>query len=108
MGTRKEIRLPKLPLRAAQNNKALIFMSENNASAGVFYILVRFFAVSYKTATSNDQIIGFVENVNTRRLIFLSLFKIESRPYEFNSLCRRGSQKVLRKRRRLRDSGKLT
>ena len=60
-------------------------MSENNASARVFYILVHFFAVYCKTATSNDQIIGFVENVNTRRLIFLSLFKIESRPYEFNS-----------------------
>ena len=29
---------------------------------------------------SNDQIIaGFVENVNTRRLIFISLFEVEDR-----------------------------
>ena len=33
------------------------------------YILVHFFAVICKT--TNDQIIGFVEKVNTRQLIFL-------------------------------------
>ena len=43
-------------------------MSENNAYVRAFYVLVHFFAVPCKTITSNDQIIGFVENVNTRRL----------------------------------------
>ena len=37
------------------------------------------------SATSDDQIKGSVENVNTRRSIFLSLFKVESHPYKFSS-----------------------
>ena len=47
--------------------------------------LPRYFAVSRKTTTSNDQIVGFVENVNTRQPIFLTLFELESRHYEFGS-----------------------
>ena len=58
-------------------------MSENNGSAHAFYTLVHFVAVPYKTATLNKEILGFVENMsNTRRLIFLSLFELESRPYK--------------------------
>ena len=61
-------------------------MSGNNASVHAFYILVHFFAVPCKTATSNDQIIGFVANVNTRPSIFLPLLELElSLPYEFSS-----------------------
>ena len=52
-------------------------MSENNACACAFYILVDFFAVSGQTTTSNDKIMGFVEKVNTSRLIFLSLFELK-------------------------------
>ena len=37
--------------------------------ARAVYILVHCFAVLCKTTTSNDQIIGFVEKVNTRQLI---------------------------------------
>ena len=48
--------------------------------ARAFYILVHFFAVRCKTTTSNDQIIGFVENMNTQHLLFLLLFELESRP----------------------------
>ena len=53
----------------------------SNISARKFYILVHFFAVSCKTTTSIDQIIDFVKKVNTRRLIFFSLFEIESHSY---------------------------
>ena len=35
--------------------------------------LIHFVAVPCKTTTSNNKIIGFVENVNTRQSIFLSL-----------------------------------
>ena len=62
--------------RQRERHKTKGLMSENNASARAFYILVHFFAVPCKTTTSNDQIKGSVENVNTRRLIFLSLFEL--------------------------------
>ena len=58
-------------------------MSENNAPALVFYILIHFIAIPCKT-TLNDQPVGFVKNVNIRRLAFLSLFELESHPYEFS------------------------
>ena len=45
-------------------------MSKNNRSAHVFYILVHFFAVLYKTTMWNDQILGFLENESTRQWIF--------------------------------------
>ena len=54
----------------------------------VFYILIHFFAVPCKTTAANDQIIGFEENMNTRRLIFLSLFELESRPHKINLLLK--------------------
>ena len=44
-----------------------------------------FFSRSCKSTMSNDQIIGFVENVNTQQSIFLSLFERKCRPYEFRS-----------------------
>ena len=53
--------------------------------AHVFYILVHFFAAHCKTATSNGKIKGFVENMNTQRLNFFSLFELESRPYKLIS-----------------------
>ena len=71
--------------RQRERHKTTGLMSENNASAHAFYILVHFFAVPCKTTTSNDQILGFVANMNTQRSIFLSLFKLESPPYEFSS-----------------------
>ena len=46
-------------------------------------------AVPCKTTTPSDQIIGYVENVNTRRFslsFLLSLFELESHPYEFSSI----------------------
>ena len=49
-------------------------MSKNNRSARAFLILVHFFTVLCKTTTWNDQIQGFVENVNTRRWMFHFLF----------------------------------
>ena len=73
--------------KAAESGTKQCLMRENNASARALYILAHSFACK----TTTDQIIGFVENVNTRRSIFLSLFEIESRPYEFNSLRTRGS-----------------
>ena len=48
-----------------ERHKTVGLMGESNASARAFYILVQLFAVPYKTTTSNDQFIGFVENVNT-------------------------------------------
>ena len=60
-------------------------MGANNSPECAFYILVHFFAVPCKTTTLNDQIIGFVEKMNTRRLIFLSLFELKSRPYKFST-----------------------
>ena len=51
-------------------------MSANNASARAFYIVVHFFAVPCKTTTPNYKIIGFVEKLNTRRYIFLSVFEL--------------------------------
>ena len=64
-----------LPSRRWQRirHKTVGSMTENNASAGAFYISVHFFAVPCKTTTSNNKIINFVEKTNTRRLIFLSL-----------------------------------
>ena len=49
-------------------------MSENNALHMRFAFWYILFAVSCKTTTSNDKIIGFVENDNARRLSFLSLY----------------------------------
>ena len=56
-----------------QCHNTIGLMSKNNRSAHAFYIFVHFFAVLCKTATWNDQILGFLENVSTRRWIsFLS------------------------------------
>ena len=60
-------------------------MSENNASARAFYILIHFFSRSLQARTSNDQIVGFVENVNTRQLNFLSVLELENLLYELIS-----------------------
>lgn len=49
-----------------------------------FYSSGHFFAVPWNTNSSNDQTIGFVENMNTRRLIFFSFFQLGSRPYKFS------------------------
>ena len=46
--------------------------------ARAIYIFVHFFAVYCKTTTSNDQIKGFVGNMNTQRLIILfCLFELK-------------------------------
>ena len=50
--------------------------------ARVFHILVHFFTVHCKTTTSNNQIKGFVENMNAQRLNFYSLFERESCPHK--------------------------
>ena len=60
-------------------------MSKSNASERAFYILVHFFAIPYKTTMSSEQILGFVGNANTRRLILLSQFELKSSPCKFNS-----------------------
>ena len=60
-------------------------MSKNNQSALVLHVFVYFFAVISKTATWNDQIQGFVENVNARRWICHSPSLLESRSYQFSS-----------------------
>ena len=67
------------------------------------FIFWYIFVMPYKTTTSNDQITGFVENVNTPLLIFLFLHEIVSRPYKFNSLSTRGSQKLQHKQTWLTD-----
>ena len=59
-------------------------MSENNASARAFDISVHFFAVPRKNNVKRSNL-GFVENMNTRRLIWLSLFELESCPYKLSS-----------------------
>ena len=66
--------------RQWERDKTMSLMSKNNASARAFYYwhyLVHFFAVPCKATTSNDQITGFVENVNIERFSFLFLFKLE-------------------------------
>ena len=50
--------------RQRERHKTMGLMSKNNRSARAFYILVHFFAVLCKTTTSNDQILGFLENVS--------------------------------------------
>ena len=62
-----------------QRHKKIGLMSKNNRSARAFYIFVHFFAVLCKTTTWNDQIQGFVENVNTRpRLIFIFFLNLNA------------------------------
>ena len=53
--------------RQRRRHKIIGLMSKNNRSACAFYILVHLFAVLCKTTTSNDKILGFLENVSTRR-----------------------------------------
>ena len=49
---------------------------DNNASTRAFYILVNFFSVPFKTATSNDQIIGFCgEREHTTINILFSILR---------------------------------
>ena len=48
-------------------------MSLNSFFAHGLYILAHFLVVLYKATTSNDQIIGFVESLNTQQLIFQDL-----------------------------------
>ena len=45
--------------------------------ARALYILVHFFAFYCKATTSNNQMKGFVENINTQRLNFFSLFNLD-------------------------------
>ena len=68
--------------RQRERHKTKGLMNKYNALARAFYILIQFFTVLRKTTTSNDQIIGFVENKNTQQLIFLSPFELQSRLYK--------------------------
>ena len=68
--------------RTRQNN---MFNERKQCLCTCFYCLVHFLAVSCKTTTSNYQIVGFVDNVNIRRSIFLSVFELVSRHYKFSS-----------------------
>ena len=56
--------------RQRQRRETIDLMSKNNRSARAFYILVHFFAVLCKTTTWNNQILGFLENMSTRRWVF--------------------------------------
>ena len=59
-------------------------MNKNNAPARsltFWYISLQFTAKQQRQI--RDQIIGFMDNINTQRLIFLSVFKLKSRSYKF-------------------------
>ena len=59
-------------------NKTKGLMSKNNSFVHVFQILLHFVAILYKTSKWNDQIQGFVENMNAWRQIFHSVFLISA------------------------------
>ena len=83
-------------------------MSEKNASTPAFYILVHFFAVPAKHQRQiRNQMIGFVENVNTRQLIFLSVFELESRPYKLSLLDNSVIRQIKRNLEQLQSSLKV-
>ena len=64
--------------------------------ARAFYILMHFFAVQSKTKTSDDQIKGFEENMNTQRLIFFSLFEqLLDIPVTLNKLNKLEIERIL-------------
>ena len=60
-------------------------ITESNASARMFYILVHFFAVPCETTTSNDTTIGFLGESEHTVANFLSVFELKSHPYKLGS-----------------------
>ena len=63
-------------------------MSTINASVCVFYILEYLFVISCKITMTNKTWKVFMENLNTRRLVFLSLYEDESRPYQNGTIAK--------------------